>query len=361
MRDFYFNKSLLFRYCLFCVCFLILHPAGIAKTKQRFRTITSGGKCIGSLFEGLPPNNYLRNMFILKIRPATEPNLSVLKQSDISRALERVGGGGPPAFFQCQRGICGQPGTTQGDGVTCSQDCDATVHNIKDSDNPDDGTFEGYQCDPICCVDWEACTIGYTPPPPNDCDPSTDLECLGSPIIIDISGHGFVLTSAQNGVHFDITGTGKPVQIAWTASGSGNAFLALDRNGNGVVDNGTELFGNYTPQPKSSNPNGFLALAEFDKPENGGNGDGIIDAHDAVFSRLLLWIDENHDGISQPNELHSLASLGVTSISLDYHVSWRTDQFGNVFRCRAKVNPNLPGNAASLGPNAYDVFLSISQ
>jgi len=236
--------------------------------------------------------------------------------------------------------------------------CEVDVNNQANSDNPNDGTQELYYCE-ICCVDWNPCKISSGGGGGNGgCDPSVDLQCLGSPIIIDTTGHGFVLTSAQNGVHFDILATGKPVQIAWTAAGSGNAFLALDRNGNGTIDSGAELFGNYTPQTASPNPNGFLALAEFDKPENGGNGDGMIDARDAVFSRLLLWIDENHDGVSQPNELHSLPSLGVTSISLTYHISWRTDQFGNVFRDRAKVNPNTRTAAPNPGPGAYDVFFT---
>jgi hypothetical protein len=179
-----------------------------------------------------------------------------------------------------------------------------------------------------------------------------------SPIIIDTAGEGFHLTSAADGVMFDIRGSGRVVPIAWTLASSRNAFLALDRNHNGKIDDGTEPFWQFFGSTQIAESNGFLALAEFDKPENGGNGDGIIDEHDAFFSHLLLWIDENHDGISQPNELHTLPELGVFSLSLDYKEDKKHDEFGNLFRYKAKVNPADKNDSSEVGRWAYDVFLT---
>ncbi len=202
------------------------------------------------------------------------------------------------------------------------------------------------------------------PPPPAPCDPppsdqlmsnppppgSTDCE----PLILDLTGDGFQLTDTAHGVVFDIRADKRPLRIPWMANAN-NALLVLDRNGNGMIDDGSELFGNVTPQSPAVRPNGFLALAEYDKPENGGNGDGVIDSRDAIFSRLRLWVDATHDGISQPEELHTLPEMGVFSIGLDYSLSRRTDEFGNVFRLKARINPGLQGNS-DVGPKIYDVF-----
>lgn len=156
-----------------------------------------------------------------------------------------------------------------------------------------------------------------------------------------------------------MSGAGQPIQMAWTTAGSAVGFLALDRNQNGTIDSGKELFGNFTQQAASPAPNGFLALAEFDIPANGGNEDGIIDANDSVFQHLLLWIDDNHDGISQPNELHNLAEFGISSISLTYRESRRTDEFGNEFLDRAAINPNITTGQPQTGHWAYDVFFAV--
>lgn len=178
-----------------------------------------------------------------------------------------------------------------------------------------------------------------------------------SPILIDVDGNGFKLTNRAGGVKFDLNADGTADLLSWTVPNSDDAWLVLDRDANGTIDTGRELFGNATlqsPPPAGYVNNGFNALLEFDKPENGGNQDGKITESDTIFSSLLAWQDTNHNGISESSELHSLTSLGITSLDCDYKESRRRDEHGNWFRYRAKVGDTRD---AHLGKWAWDVFL----
>jgi hypothetical protein len=166
-------------------------------------------------------------------------------------------------------------------------------------------------------------------------------ETKGCPIIIDTANEGFQLTNAADGVVTDMVIPGHPQRFGWTKRGSHNAFLWLDGH----------LFGNYTDQPASDAPSGFKALAVYDL-----NHDGVIDAKDAVFPNLRLWIDVNHDGIAQSSELFTLPTLGVYSISLHYQTEKYRDANGNLFRFRGRLQKAAPSEDRTI----YDVFLTIN-
>ena len=190
---------------------------------------------------------------------------------------------------------------------------------------------------------------------PCECDPDSP-NCV-SPILIDVAGNGFQLSSAAGGVDFDIRAEGVAQRISWTTPSSDDAWLALDRNGNGAIDDGSELFGNFTPQPEppfGEERNGFLALAEYDKPANGGNGDGLITPSDSIFSSLRLWQDRNHNGISEAAELISLQAIGLKTIELDYKEARKEDEYGNYFRYRARVRSE---QGTQVSRWTWDVFL----
>lgn len=231
-------------------------------------------------------------------------------------------------------------------------ECDFLVDSLETKSESDVET--NMLPEPGCCYSYEriACQVG------GGVWDAVTCTCI-SPIVIDVAGNGFNLTNAQNGVLFDILNHGTPIQVSWTAANSDDAWLALDRNGNGTIDRGKELFGSSTPQPfleSGESKSGFRALAVFDKLQRGGNLDGKINAQDSVFSRLRLWRDANHNGVSEANELYTLPQLGLRMIDLDYEESTRHDQNGNWFRYRAKVRD---AQGAQLGRWAWDVFLQV--
>ncbi len=140
------------------------------------------------------------------------------------------------------------------------------------------------------------------------------------PLIIDLDEmNGIQLTDVENGVHFDLDKNGFAEKTAWTEGNDG--FLAIDRNGNGIIDDGCELFSDYVIKKDGTKAiNGFDALKDFDdnvNEETGEIGDGVINEKDSCFKDLLVWVDENHNGVTDPGELNTLEYHNIKSISLD--------------------------------------------
>ncbi|MGK7707959.1 hypothetical protein ACSRDD_13515, partial [Acinetobacter baumannii] len=134
------------------------------------------------------------------------------------------------------------------------------------------------------------------------------------PVVLDLDGDGIETIAANKwaGVLFDHDNDGIRTSTGWV--GSDDGILVLDRNGDGVINDGSELFGDsVTLKDGSQASNGYAALAEFDS-----NGDGKVNAEDTNFEQLKVWRDLNQDGVSQTNELFGLTELGIQSLNLNH-------------------------------------------
>jgi hypothetical protein len=224
-------------------------------------------------------------------------------------------------------------------------------------------------------VTAEDCNVADTQAPSMDKDYPVDYTCdqpcygdcyggscpavnLGSPIVMNVAGGDPALGSPAAPVAFDLMNNGKKVYTAWTQSDSSTGFLCLDLNGNGAIDNAGELFGNHTVMIGVGlfAANGYEALAQYDRPEYGGNGDGRIDASDAVFSRLSIWFDRNHNGETESGELIPLRDAGVVSIDLLYRLDEKKDRYGNELRYRGRATIAATDGQREL--TIYDVLLA---
>jgi hypothetical protein len=212
---------------------------------------------------------------------------------------QRTEGPAPTDQGAVNLGCSGQPGFVQwGEKYEASCNC---------------ATSEEDTCDDEWC--WSQGGVCYE-----------DLCTYGSPIVIPTNDdESYHLTDIQGGVFFDIFGTGVPRQVAWTRANEPLAFLAIDRNHDGVVSGAVELFGNHSI-PGADNGFEVLRLLEHSNPE-------YIDVTDPEFAKLLLWTDSNHNGFSDAGEVQRASKI-LTRIGLDYRLDRRKDRFGNQFRYR---------------------------
>lgn len=143
------------------------------------------------------------------------------------------------------------------------------------------------------------------------------------PLVVDLNKNKKYAGDIQNGTHFDSGNDGFKEKTAWIEKGDG--LLVRDINKNGTIDSGEELFGDTMPlEDGSYAKDGFSALASFDS-----NEDRKINADDALFGELGIWIDENGDGITQEGEIKSLEELKVKEIDLNSRKLNQTDEYGN--------------------------------
>lgn len=187
-----------------------------------------------------------------------------------------------------------------------------------------------------------------------------------SPLVLDLQGDDHIVTTsaAWDPVLFDMNGDGIKERTGWLAPRDLAGFLWLDLNHNGLVDGGQELFGDAMLLPSGERAQqGFEALAAYDTPELGGNGDGQIDKRDLVWNQLKIWRDESFDGVSQKTEISPLQRWGIDAISLEYEVVGRVDGNMNVHQFAGQYFKRLMGRAgqSSIRPMLIeDVYFRVA-
>jgi hypothetical protein len=205
---------------------------------------------------------------------------------------------------------------------------------------------------------WDGTTLNFTAM--NDVGQTASRSYrvqLFSPLILDFVSVGSPrsISVEDSSARFDLQATGQVTRHGWIA-GDEAGFLALDLDGSRTIKDGAQLFGDATPLANGAKAkNGYHALAQHDQ-----NKDGVIDAKDSVYSKLVVWFDHDADGVSEPGEVKSLAETGVTRIAVDYKLvdENRQIQAGNRFKYQAKFWG--PSQCPTTGCNSFDVYFGTS-
>ncbi len=229
------------------------------------------------------------------------------------------------------------------DLITCEQTLDPSVEGVTTCIEDEDGLRGWGTCVPRTMEGPDDCFQGEL----WDGDRCSAGSTVSTPIVLRFGADEVRYT--RGGGDFDLTGKGMSVATDWPTAAT--PWLALDRDGNGRIEDGSELFGSGTRLSSGQLAHhGFEALAELDQ-----NGDGAINAADAAFTSLRVWADDNGDRTSQPHELKTLAELGITSLSVQHRVEQTCDARGNCGRERAAFTFVVDGVVRH--GEAVDVYL----
>ena len=141
-------------------------------------------------------------------------------------------------------------------------------------------------------------------------------EPMPRPVIQDPSPDGLNLTDLEDVVSFDLDAAHGAEFVTWTKQSLETGFFWLDLDSDGVVDDGSELFGNATQASQGLPRDGFAALSQYDQTELGGDRDGTLSRQDQIWPALRFWVDWNHDGQASADELSTMADLHIAAIDV---------------------------------------------
>ncbi|MGE3612525.1 MAG: calcium-binding protein [Sulfurimonas sp.] len=141
---------------------------------------------------------------------------------------------------------------------------------------------------------------------------NVSLGTYSNPIVLDLNHNGMTSTALEiSNAYFDYDGDGNREHTAWMEAG--DAQLVVDINYDGIINNGSEIFGEHTKLPDGTlAQNGYEALIQYDS-----NSDGVIDSRDEAFGNLLLWKDSNQNGKSEDGELTNIQTSGILALHLN--------------------------------------------
>lgn len=183
---------------------------------------------------------------------------------------------------------------------------------------------------------------------PENSSETTKRRIRRDPLVLDLDGDG--LEISESAVYFDYSGNGIANRSSWV--GADDGFLVFDKNNDGLIENGTELFGDdYLKSDGTKALDGFDALKDLDS-----NSDGVFNALDDSFSQVQIWRDLDQDGVTDDNELFSLSDYRINEISLSTHSSGSGNDLGGYEIVDTADIKHLDGSTSTI----YDINLKVS-